>query len=370
MYTLIHTEWSKGWGGQEIRVLDEAISFSKRGYRVSIISQPDSQLYAKASNAGIESFPVKMHKWLSLAALLKIFKIIKKQHADIIHTHSSVDARIAGIAARAARIPVVRSRHLSTDISKSWLSWFLYMKLADHVITSGSSIRERMISHNNMRPEQITSIPAGVDESRFAPINTDISLRESLGLSPEHFVVGIVAVLRSWKGHDTLLKAIAEIKKDFKEIRLLVLGDGPQKANLMNLAEKLEIQNEVQFLGHIQDTPKYYSILDAVILNSYANEATSQTLPQAMLMGLPVIGTNIGSIPEVIHNRVTGLLIKPNSPSDIVRAILEVNDNVKLTSALIENGRKHALSNFTKTKMLNATESIYKKVSRNSSVNQ
>jgi glycosyltransferase involved in cell wall biosynthesis len=309
---ILHTEWSQGWGGQEIRILTEALCLRKLGHEVFLAIHPNAQLLQKARENNLEYFPVKYHKGIALSALLKLLLIIKRKNIDIIHSHSSVDARIGGLAGIITGISVIRSRHLSTPISNRFLSRILYMKLADHVITSGESIRQRMINNNHMNPDKITSIPAGADEAVFYPREPNATLRQELGLDSGHFIVGMVAVLRSWKGHDSLFHAIKKYKEINPKVRLLVLGDGPRRKHLEELKNALGLQHEILMLGHINNPEEYYSIMDAVILNSYANEATSQTLPQAMLMKIPVIGTNIGSIPEVIIHRKTGLLIEPN----------------------------------------------------------
>ena len=219
-----------------------------------------------------------------------------------------------------------------------------------------------MIHLNKMVPEQITSIPAGIDTKIFYPITPDYALKKELGLSDKHFIVGIVAVLRSWKGHRSLFEGIRLYKQTNPNVRLLVLGDGPTKGNLLNLRGKLGLEQHVLMLGYIKDTPRYYSIMDVVILNSYSNEATSQTLPQAMLMEKPVIGTNIGSIPEVIIDGETGTLIPPNSPEQIAETLGRLYNNRKEYESMSQQGRKHVLAHFTKKEMMGSTLGIYKKV--------
>lgn len=359
---ILHTEWSKGWGGQEIRILGESLSLINSGMVVHIAAQPDSQLAQKALEAGIPVHKIKMHKGPPFISILRLVRTIFRENIDIIHTHSSVDARIAGIAGKLLRKPVVRSRHLSTPIKQRWWSWFLYMRLADHVITSGESIRQDMINNNKMLPEKITSIPAGIDTDIFYPRPTDLNLKEKLGLSNQHFIVGIVAVLRSWKGHRALFEGISLYKKINQNIRLLVLGDGPTRSNLETLRKELDLEEQILMLGHIADTPRYYSIMDVVILTSYSNEATSQTLPQAMLMEKSVIGTDIGSIPEVVIDGKTGILIAPNNPHQISDALHMIEQDHTLRDRLSTAGRKHALKNFTKKSMMNSTIAIYNKV--------
>jgi len=111
-----------------------------------------------------------MHKGLNISAIWQLVKIIKNEQINIVHTHSSVDHRLAGIAARISGKPIVRSRHLSTPISRSPISKALYMKLADRVITSGESIRQAMIKNNRMSSDLIISIPAGIDIIRSLDI--------------------------------------------------------------------------------------------------------------------------------------------------------------------------------------------------------
>jgi hypothetical protein len=158
---ILHTEWSKGWGGQEIRVVAESVAFRGRGYQVTIACQPDSLILPRAQEAGIPVIPLVQTKGLRPAGVLKAMRIIRAHRFDLVHTHSSVDAWNFGLAARFLGVPVVRSRHLSTRISRGPLSYLLYMKLADRVITSGQAIKDVMVERNRMRPERIVSIPPG-----------------------------------------------------------------------------------------------------------------------------------------------------------------------------------------------------------------
>ena len=155
---ILHTEWASGWGGQEIRILAETQAFIERGYQMRIACQPDSPLMARANEAGVPTVPLVLKKGLSLHAIAETRKIIKEYKINLVHTHSSVDAWRCGIASRLEGVPVVRSRHLSTPIKKLFTSSWLYMKLADKVITSGQSIKDRMVNVNRMKYYSLTSI--------------------------------------------------------------------------------------------------------------------------------------------------------------------------------------------------------------------
>lgn len=356
---ILHTEWSDGWGGQEIRILAESLAFIEKGYSVTIAAQPDSQLIKRAQAANVPVLSVKMNKGLNLTAIVKLLSFIKRESVDIVHTHSSVDSRTGGIAGKLAGIRVVRSRHISIPVSKSKLTWFQYMVLADRLITSGEFIRQVLVKENQMLPERIVSAPAGVDEERFTPDGLHSLGREALGLKNENFVVGMVSVLRSWKGHEFVIKAMSSLIKKMPNIHLLIVGDGPVKEDILNLIEKLSLQEYVTLTGHQVDPVPFYREMDVVILPSYAGEATSQTLPQAMLMKKPVISTNIGGLAEVVIDGKTGVVVQPKDSDSIDKAIFSIFSDEDLKERLANNGREHALKHFTFHQMINTTEGVY-----------
>jgi len=356
---ILHTEWSDGWGGQEIRILAESLAFIKKGYEITIAAQPKSQLYKKSKQAGVPTFELKMNKGLNLLAIYSLVKFIKKNKIQIVHTHSSVDSRTAGIAARICKIKVVRSRHISIPISKSFITYWQYMKLADKVITSGRDIRNIMIQRNKMSPNNIISAPAGANTEQFNIDRELKNIRPSYNINEKHFLVGIVSVLRSWKGHTYLIEAIEIIRKTIPNIRLIIVGAGPQKKTLERLIAQLDLKNNIILTGHQSDPAPFYKAMDLMILPSYAGEATSQVLPQAMLMGKPVISTETGGLTEVVIHNETGVVVPSKNSQAIANAIKNLYKNKKLRLRIASQGREHALNYFTFDKMIRTTDKVY-----------
>ena len=359
---ILHIEWSLGWGGQEIRILAESKAFIDKGYKMIIAAQPNSDLYKKSNQAGVPTFSVKMNKGINLLAIFHLVRYIKKNKIDIIHTHSSVDSRTGGLAAKIAGIKVVRSRHISLPISKSRLTWWQYMKLADKVITSGRDIRNSMITDNKMLPQKITSAPAGANTKIFSEERELQNIRPKYNLNESDFVVGIVSVLRSWKGHKYLIEAIKMAADKIPSIRLIIVGNGPQKDNIEKLIYQLKLEDRVFLTGYQSDPVIFYKAMDVMVLPSYSGEATSQVLPQAMLMGKPVISTDAGGLSEVVIHNQTGLIVPIKNSHEIYKAIKVVYENSDLRKKLIKNGKEHALTFFTFDQMINTTESVYKEV--------
>ena len=360
--TILHTEASKGWGGQEIRIFQESVRFTELGYRVLIACQEGSKIAENVRPAGLPVFIVRMEYPVAPLAVGKFLKIIKAETVDIIHTHSSKDSWLAGIAGRISRTPVVRSRHLTTPVKQSYLATFVYRHLCDIIITSGTYIKDALVTRNKLAPEKIVSIPAGVDTERFDINIKGDKISAEFGLNDSYPVVGSVAILRHWKGHRYLLDAVPNIISVFPSAKFLIVGDGPQWNNLHRQIRDLGIEQHVIMPGFRDDIPEIIAALDIFILPSTASEATSQVIPQALAMCKPVIATNAGGLPEIIEDGVTGLLIPLKDPSAIANAIVRMAKDKGEAEQMAVRGRAKILKDYTFQKMIERTAEVYRYV--------
>ena len=358
-FTILHTEWSKGWGGQEMRIVAESAAFRHKGYNMMIACHPDSEIFKEAQVAGIPTIPLRIRNGMDLSALIRCLWILRVNRVDLVHTHSSPDAWVCGMAAYLARVPVVRSRHLSTPISPGCISYFLYMKMANSVITSGQTVKDLMVQRNRMLPERIVPIPAGVKVLRFSPGIDPMPIYREFGLRAEDFIVGIVAVLRSWKGHQYLIKAVHTLVERGVPVKLLIVGAGPQERNIRNKIQELKLKDHVFLTGYRQDVPTMISAMNCLVLPSTENEATPQVLPQALAMKVPVLGTNVGGIPEVVINYETGLLVPPRDPGALSEALIWIYKQPQEAAAMAERGYHYIHANFTFDKTIESTEQVY-----------
>jgi glycosyltransferase involved in cell wall biosynthesis len=355
----LHTEWSGGWGGQEMRIVAESLAMRARGHKVVIACQPDSRILQEAKAADLPTVPMRIRKGLDVAGIARCVQAIRSHRIDLVHTHSSPDAWTCGIAARLAGVPVVRSRHLSTPVKRGWSSRLVYGRLADRVITSGQAIRNHLIEVNALDSARIVSIPAGIDVQRFAPVADSHAVRRELGFSDSDFVVGIVAVLRSWKGHTHLIDAVHRLAAGKVPVKLLIAGAGPQEDALKHKVRQLGMESRVLMLGYRTDVPRLIGAMDCCVLPATKNEATSQALPQALSMKIPVIATAIGGLPEVVIDQQTGLLILPGDVEALRRALLWVHQHPAQSKQMAERGYAHVHAHFTFEKMIDRTEAIY-----------
>lgn len=362
---IVHTESSCGWGGQEIRILTESAGMIKRGHSVIILCPKESKLYQEATRRHIpvEALPIAKKSAFSLLALKKWIQA--HQHKiDVINTHSSTDTWLTALSLKwlGSRLPLVRTRHISAPIAVNFASKWLYLTATNFIVTTGKALREQVIeTFESAAPDlhkHIHSVPTGIDTSVFRPGNK-ILAREQLGIDPENFVIGIVATLRSWKGHSFLVDAFHKIKHQYPNVNLLIVGDGPQREALSKQIESLGLKGQVIMPGNQRDVVPWLNAMDLFVLPSYANEGVPQALLQAMLCELPVITTDIGAIPEVAWPNRTALVVAPSSSQELEEAIIQIMTHRDLAQKLAHQAREEVLRHHSLENMLNKMEEVF-----------
>lgn len=355
---IAHTESSCAWGGQEIRVLTEMAGMMARGHELMLFCPPHARIYAAAIARGIpvEGLPIGKKRIGGIVALR-----VRLGHfrPDAIVTHSSTDSWLAALATRLWRHapPIVRIRHISAPVRRNRATRWLYATAAAHVVTTGERLREELIRDLGLPAASVTSVPTGIDLARYAP-NTRTEARHRLGL-PEHApIVGVVATLRSWKGHRYLLDAFAQLEE--ASARLLIVGDGPGRTNIGRQAEELGIADRVIMPGNQGDVAPWLAALDIFVLPSYANEGVPQAIMQAQASGLPVISTPVGSIPEVVEDGSTGLLVPPRNSGALRDAIARLLRDAALRDRLGSAALAQAHARYGDCQMLDRMEDVFK----------
>ncbi len=358
MLKILHTEWSDGWGGQEIRILSDALGLLERGYEVTVLCPPGSGLAIQGAKLGVPMYLMNMRHGFDVFALWKIVKLVKKNGFTVINTHSSVDSWIASFAAKIANVPVlIRTRHLSAPIPKHFLN-FVY-RMPDATITTGESIRTMMVDENRLDGRKIFSIPTGVMLDRFRPEISGANIRRELLIENGTRVVTIVAVLRSWKRHEVFLEASRIVLSIMPSTVFLVVGDGPRRSNVQKRIKELGLESSVIMTGYREDIPETLAASDVCVLTSESAEGVPQAALQYLAMKKPVVATNIGSIPEVIKPEETGLLVEANDPEAVAAGILRLLQDDNLAMTFGTNGRSLVKKHYDYEKMLDRTIDLY-----------
>jgi len=346
-----------GWGGQEIRIVQEALGMIRRGHSLIIAARPGSVILRKAQEAGIRTVAAGFIKKNPLS-IVKMRSVIDRERPDILNTHSSPDSWVASLAAMVskAKPKIIRTRHLSTPINRTIISGFIYGTVPDAILTTGEEIRNMLIRAKLCDGEKIFSAPTGVDTARFDPAKATPSI------SRKGFSIGMVGVLRSWKGHKFLLEAIPEILLNVPSAQFYFAGDGPQRKYIDSAIDDMGLRQRVTMLGHREDMPEVFASLDIVVHPSFGNEGVPQTILQAFAMEKTVVASKVGAIPEVVINEKTGLLIESRRPDLIAQAVIRLYDDEALRIRLARGAKQLVLSGYSLEHMLDRIESVYGRV--------
>ncbi len=353
---VLHTEWSDGWGGQEIRVLNEMLALKELGVEPFLACRKEAKIAKKAMDKGIFVYTLPFRGNTDFKTLFALIKIIKREKIDIVNTHSGKDTWVGGFASKLSGAKFIRTRHLSNPIRTSRLNFI--NEMADFIFTTGESVREDMIRNNRINPQKILSIPTGVDEKQFNPKCCEQQeIRKSFKIPDGYFVVGNLAVLRSFKRHDLLIEAFEIFNKQYPKSILLIAGDGPQRHNLENIIKKRELQESVKLIGH-QDTPqKFLKALDIFVLSSDSGEGVPQSLIQALMMGLASISSDVGSTKDL--DKGDNILFVPsNSVKALADAMIELFKESKTRVSLAKRAPS-SVKEFSKDVMANRIYKIY-----------
>jgi glycosyltransferase involved in cell wall biosynthesis len=359
-FRILHTEWSEGLGGQEMRILLEIQEHRRMGHQVYLLAPPESPLLKAAREKGITVIPFKIRHTFDLPALRHIRRILREEKIDVLHTHSSVDSWVASAAGKWAGTPVlIRTRHISVPARKRPLNKIY--ALPDAVITTGEQIRQTLITVYGLAPSRVHSLPTGVDTGRFFPRPPDRALKQALGLPPESLVITLVAVLRAQKRHELVIAAAPDILRRYPQARFLFVGEGPRRAVIEEEIHRRGLEPFFIMTGHRTDIPEILALTDVGIISSSA-EGVPQFLLQALAMARPMVATSVGGIPNLLIDGRNGLLIPPEDPAALTAAVFKIFDDPSFSSRLGQEGLTMIRERFTAAQMAEQICQIYRSV--------
>jgi glycosyltransferase involved in cell wall biosynthesis len=352
---ILHTESSKGWGGQENRTMNELVTMRERGHTLAVVSRPGARILERAKELGFETFAVDMRGAIDFPNMLRLRSVIKRFGADIVNTHSGRDTQLAGMAARTLshRPRIVRTRHLALPIT----SKFTYSALPDHVVTVSKYVENYLVEAGVPRAG-ITTIPTGVDFGRYERSAVAGNLREELGLPAGVPLIGTVAILRIKKGHNEILDAVPMVLQRFPDAHFIFAGDGPQTDNLKRRIVAEGLVDRVHMLGLRRDVTNVLSSLDVFVLPTH-QEALGTAFIEAGAMGLPAVATNVDGVPEVLMDGTTGLLVAPNDGNAVGEAICCLLADPVRRQEMGANAAQFVRRKFSREVMAQGMETLY-----------
>ncbi|RLC37858.1 hypothetical protein DRH29_00375 [candidate division Kazan bacterium] len=335
---------------------------------IPTVITPAGPLVAELKKRKIPVFQVPMKGRADRAAINAIFKLLKKYEPDIIHTHGQRAGLVGRLASRSLHIKRIHTEHTYThdfrlgnpllhvthlQVMKALDRW------TDKVIAVSNAVKKFLIESKITKPDKITVVYNGITPLRSKISEKDIEeFRKKNGIQPEDFIIGTVGSLNPAKDTATLIKAFARIAKSVPRAKLVIVGRGHLKHFLERLAKKQKIEDKVVFTGSLANVLPALSTFKIFVLPSLS-EAFGITLLEAMKVGVPIVATRVGGIPEIITHNHNGLLVEPKSPKKLSATLLKLINDKKLMRKLCSNHAK-TVEKFSAETMIRKTEDVYK----------
>ncbi|WP_435010293.1 glycosyltransferase family 4 protein [Tundrisphaera lichenicola] len=368
-------------GAQENTLLTVDGLHHRYGDDVTLITGPaegpEGDLFdrAKARNLNVELMPElirAIRPATDFRAYRELRRSIRRLRPEVVHTHSSK----AGIVGRAAawdeRVPaVVHTIHgLPFGPSESPIKNRLYVGLerwaarrCHAIVGVCDSMNEQALAAGVGRPSQFSTVYSGMDVDSFLnPPRGRDEVRRELGLKPDEVAFGTVARLFERKGHDDILAAAPDVLRSNPNIRFVFIGDGIWRDRLKAEANRLGVGHAVHFTGLVPPDriPELLGAIDAVVHPSL-REGLARVLPQALLVGRPVISYDVDGAKEVVLPE-TGILLPPRSIDGLKAAILQLADNPTLRDSMGREGRSRFTHQFRYETMTEQLRSLYERL--------
>jgi glycosyltransferase involved in cell wall biosynthesis len=376
MIRILHIHTLSVISGSGLNVLDTVKRLKEKGYKVEFASSPEGgSLIDEVASCGITVRPLRyLGREVNILkdplALFELMLLIRRQRYDIVHTHNSKAGFIGRIAARIAGVAVV----IHTIHGFSFHEYerpplrILYVllerlaaKFSDRLITVSTPLKDWGLRLEIGREKQYCVIPDGIDIELFT-VKTDLAKTKSeLGIRPDSLIVGLVAKLWDGKGHHTLIKAMPKIIEELPQVKFIFAGDGYLRQDLENLVASLCLKDYTIFTGFRKDIPELTAIFDVAVLPSFF-EGLGRSLLEAMVLGKPVVATDVGGIPEVVKHNKNGFLVSPGDSVALAEAIIKLLKDKELCQKMGEEGRRQINERFSAKKMVDDIEGVYQEM--------
>jgi glycosyltransferase involved in cell wall biosynthesis len=365
----------------------------KRGHSVTVTAQPGKFVDEEARKRKLRTLPVTLERQWDFKEANDIYSHLRDEKFDVVHVHWSTDYVVTPLMAKRAGVPVVvMSRHSPYPLASA-SGRFLYDRiLFDRIIALSESVRKTLLNQG-LRSERVVTIHHGTDTDTFRQITIPRdAVRADWGVPEDAFLVGLVGRVAEEKGWRTFLQALAHLisgkltahhaaswggegsgladryttdnEGDGSGVKIyaVLIGEGPDLDRARALTRELGIEKRVVFAGFRKDVNNAMNALDVHVLASTWAEPCAAVVQQAMALGKPVIGTNIGGTPEMVAWGETGLLVSPEDAEGLASALADLYQDVDKRSWMGDAGAQRVDKLFTLRRMTDRNEALYYEV--------
>lgn len=359
-------------GGSGVVATELGKMLAEKGHEIHFITSSTpfrlNRLYANifSHQVDVNSYSVFQYAPYDIALATKIAEVIKNEELDLLHVHYAIPHAVCAILGRdmaGSNIGIVTTLHgtditvLGTDSSlKDAIRYGI--EKSDVVTAVSDSLKQQ--TYDMIAPDQqIETIHNFVDEREYY-VRDSSKLKEELGIQAHEKVLIHVSNFRKVKRVDDVVSTFAKVRETL-EVKLLLVGDGPEMSGIHQQVKELHIEKDVLFLGKRDNLAELYSMSDVKLLLS-EKEAFGLVLLEAMACGVPAIGSRIGGIPEIIEPGENGFLVELGDIDAAADAAIHILSDETLYQKMSEFALRTATQRFSSKKILAEYEALYSRL--------
>lgn len=324
---ILHLDSEKSWRGGQQQVFYLHKGLVSAGIKSILVGNKNSEIIERCINDNLPYFELAMYGEFDMPAAFKLSKLCKREKINILQAHSA-HALSIGIMTKLfyPSLILIGVRRVDFSVNKHIFSKLKYTnKRVNKIICISDYIKNVLIS-DGIDKEKLVTVRSGVDISKFEGVIPSVEVQYNLGIKNGECLIGTVAAFAGHKDYPNLLKAFSIVLKKYSNTKLCIVGDGPLKKQVYSIAEDLKITENIIFAGFVNNVGEYLHSFDIFVLAS-KKEGLGTSIIDALSVGLPVVTTKSGGIPELIIDDENGVLVEPQDPNNLAEALVELLSN-------------------------------------------
>ncbi len=335
-------------GGSERLVMDLCGHLDPDKFNCSVAAFIDGALHREFEEMGVPAtvIPIRSAKQDALRTMRTVSGLIGRNNIHVVNAHHFTPFFYSFYGARRHRCKLFYTAHTRTEIVAINRFWsFLggaMIRLSGAAIGISPDIGDAIKDQFGVGGSKVLTLTNAVNHRKFATAVDKEAKRKEIGLDGDDFVIGCVGNLRKQKNYPNLINAFKMVHARIPAAKLIIVGEGKRGHELKALIDDLGLQDSACLLGARSDVPEIMKVMDMYCLSSFF-EGLPLSLLEAMSAGLPVVGTDVPGIQEVVEHGKTGLLVPSDDPGKLSEALLRMIGDEELARDLALRGREYVI---------------------------